>query len=449
MCNEEITIRIEEVTPVEIGVKLDIAYAEDPTLVSRLDELNGEVIGVTSSAKIAAAINSKEAIAESVNGKGGNITADTPLSDYAEEIQAIPVSVVGKPSDGSRVRFFDYDGTLLKTEYVPKGGAATAPEIPQHERLLFQEWNNDFDNITRDKDVGAIYTTKSGASEFDLIFGAKDSLTLDFTCTVDSGELVIDWGDGSAQETAATVGGRTFSHTYPDCGEYAIKVWGDWTPPEEGRIAGAFSNELCKRVFIAGFGGKPVYRTNFSPRLEILTIPEGISAVSCYIGTAKISNLKCFIQPRSATASDGNMTGHAGVYIMSDTASKAPSGTHIIPVIYLGDNITTVSISSFNNVLLDTLCIPPKVTSMTFSAQAQVSELIILAEKLTQLNIVYTNVDVLRKITIHTKVPPSLTGSFSGINPCYIYVPKGCAEAYKSATNWSKFADIIKEMEND
>lgn len=447
MCNEEITIRIEEVKPVEIGVKLDIAYAEDPTLVSRLDELNGEVVGVTSSAKIAAAIGSKAAIADAVNVKGGNITADTPLSAYAEEIQTIPVSVVGKPSDGPRVRFFDYDGTLLKTQYVPKGGSATAPEIPQHERLLFQEWNNDFDNITRDKDVGAIYTTKSGASEFDLIFGAKDSLALDFTCTVDSGELVIDWGDGSAQETAATVGKNTLSHTYPGYGEYTMKVWGDWTPPEEGRIAGAFSNELCKRVFIAGFGGKPVYRTNFSPLLEILTMPEGVSGVSCYIGTATISNLKCYIHPRSGTGTPGSMQGHAGVYIMSDTSSTSPASAHVTPVIYLGDNITTVSISSFNNVLLDTLCIPPKVTSMTFSALAQVSELIILAEKLTQLSIVYVNNSVLRKITIHTKVPPSLTGSFSSINPCYIYVPKGCAEAYKSATNWSTYADIIKEME--
>ena len=449
MANIEVAIR--KSADKKITYSLNIAYAEDPTLVSRLDELNGEVIGVTSSAKIAAAIDSKEAIADAVNAQGGNITSDTPLDEYATEIQALTVSVIGKPSDGPRVRFFDYDGTLLKTQYVPKGGSATAPPIPEHDRLVFQGWNNDFDNITRNKDVGAIYTTKSGASEFDLIFGAKDSLTLDFTCTVDSGELVIDWGDGSAQETAATVGGRTFSHTYPDCGEYTMKVWGDWTPPEEGRIAGAFSNELCKRVFIAGFGGKPVYRTNFSPLLELLTISEGVSAVSSHIGTATRSNLKCFIHPRSATVSTGSMMGHAGVYIMSDTATEVPAYLHVTPVIYLGDNVTTVSIDNFENVLLGTLCIPPKVTNMTFNAPASVSELIILAEKLTQLNIGSANIsiNVLRKITIHTKVPPSLTGSFRNLNPCYIYVPKGCAEAYKTATNWSTYADIIKEQEND
>ena len=136
---------------------------------------------------------------------------------------------------------------------------------------------------------------------------------------------------------------------------------------------------------------------------------------------------------------------------MSDTATEVPAYLHVTPVIYLGDNVTTVSIDNFENVLLGTLCIPPKVTNMTFNAPASVSELIILAEKLTQLNIGSANIsiNVLRKITIHTKVPPSLTGSFRNLNPCYIYVPKGCAEAYKNATNWSTYADIIKEQEND
>lgn len=47
-----------------------------------------------------------------------------------------------------------------------------------------------------------------------------------------------------------------------------------------------------------------------------------------------------------------------------------------------------------------------------------------------------------------SKSPPALSGSgvFSGIvSNCVIYVPKGSAEAYKTATNWTTYAQYIQE----
>ena len=43
--------------------------------------------------------------------------------------------------------------------------------------------------------------------------------------------------------------------------------------------------------------------------------------------------------------------------------------------------------------------------------------------------------------------PPSLASTTTLKVPedCIIYVPQGCAEAYKAATNWATYADKIME----
>ena len=44
--------------------------------------------------------------------------------------------------------------------------------------------------------------------------------------------------------------------------------------------------------------------------------------------------------------------------------------------------------------------------------------------------------------------PPTLynTNAFNGIpSDCIIYVPKGCLEAYKTATNWATYASKMQE----
>ena len=59
-----------------IEYDINVSYSEDPTLLDRLNKLNGENIGVTSSAKIAAALDSKAAIAEAVSAQGVEIARE-------------------------------------------------------------------------------------------------------------------------------------------------------------------------------------------------------------------------------------------------------------------------------------------------------------------------------------------------------------------------------------
>lgn len=55
------------------------------------------------------------------------------------------------------VRFFDIDGTLLKTEQVHYGEDAEAPEVADREGYLFDGWSALFDNVHTDLDVYATY----------------------------------------------------------------------------------------------------------------------------------------------------------------------------------------------------------------------------------------------------------------------------------------------------
>ena len=66
-----------------------------------------------------------------------------------------------KPTDPQvktyTVTFKDHDGTVLKTETVEEGKAATAPADPTREGYTFEGWDKTFDNVTADMEVTATY----------------------------------------------------------------------------------------------------------------------------------------------------------------------------------------------------------------------------------------------------------------------------------------------------
>ena len=51
------------------------------------------------------------------------------------------------------VTFVNADGTVLKTEEVVSGAAATAPADPTYEGLEFVKWSTDFSVVTSDLTV--------------------------------------------------------------------------------------------------------------------------------------------------------------------------------------------------------------------------------------------------------------------------------------------------------
>ena len=56
------------------------------------------------------------------------------------------------------VTFYDWDGTVLKSEEVEPGTAATAPADPTHEGYTFVGWDTEFTNVTSYLTITAIYS---------------------------------------------------------------------------------------------------------------------------------------------------------------------------------------------------------------------------------------------------------------------------------------------------
>ena len=59
------------------------------------------------------------------------------------------------------VQFVDWNETVLSTDYVISGEAATAPANPSREGYTFTGWDEDFSNVTEDLTVTALYEINS------------------------------------------------------------------------------------------------------------------------------------------------------------------------------------------------------------------------------------------------------------------------------------------------
>lgn len=133
------------------------------------------------------------------------------------------------------VRFIDYDGTVLKTQWVDAGQDATPPENPSHtdKGLTFQGWlsGDDYTNIQRDSDIGAIYTTTDGKTHVHVIvdwnsYANTRQFWLGFYKS-DTSTLSVDWGNGTITTNSNSGNIAMQSPDYPATNPraYTIKIW--------------------------------------------------------------------------------------------------------------------------------------------------------------------------------------------------------------------------------
>ena len=377
----------------------------------------------------------KKELFEAIVSKGGSVSPDQKLDDYAGAVNRIPSSVEGFGK--YRVRFFDYDGTILKTVYTD-GGAATAPAVPEHDRLLFQEWNNDFDNVTDDLDVGAIYTTKSGASEFDFDLNAQTGLELTIKLNVLNAGLQIDWGDGSS-ETITTTGVATFSHEYASSGMRTVKIFGNWQNSDQvvrSPVLGLTSAFICGLARINNF------LVNSARSLKVCTISAtGYSGVGNYTFQSTLSlrhlNVPRLMGELNFAIQPQNMQNSGVRHVVLPSNCKKLTGAIFfqkcanLEDIVLPNSLDEIGAGCFAD------------------AQTGLSEIIIPPLVATIGDLAFRDRYSLSRVVMRPTTPPTIAeGTFpTGGSLKEIIVPAGCGEAYKSATNWSTFADIIREEE--
>ncbi|MDD3027321.1 MAG: InlB B-repeat-containing protein [Erysipelotrichaceae bacterium] len=114
---------------------------------------NGEVL------KTERVIEHKAATAPPTPARGGYIFTgwDVAFDDVTTDLT---VTAQYRAIGTYQVMFKNYDGMLLKTEYVLEGGTATAPAVPDREDYNFSGWDVPFDNVLSDLVTTAQFTPK-------------------------------------------------------------------------------------------------------------------------------------------------------------------------------------------------------------------------------------------------------------------------------------------------
>ena len=102
------------------------------------------------------------------------------------------------------VRFLDWDGTVLNTQTVVYGNAATAPANPTRTGYTFNEWDNTFTNITGDLDVTAMYIINTYTVTFESNGGTS----------VES--QIINYNSTAVKPSDPTLANYTFVNWYSD-----------------------------------------------------------------------------------------------------------------------------------------------------------------------------------------------------------------------------------------
>ena len=127
-------------------------------------------------ATISKIAGSKDGLLKGVKIGSATIWATIPSTQTTASISAsCKVTIVEKYS----VRFYDWDGTLLKSQRVLKGSAATAPVDPVREGYTFTGWDKDFSNVQSDLTVTAQYEQNApNPIYYTVIFQDWDGTTL-------------------------------------------------------------------------------------------------------------------------------------------------------------------------------------------------------------------------------------------------------------------------------
>lgn len=377
-------------------------------------------------------ITNYASVSVNISGSAENLEAE--LNVQETKLNQLLSTLDNKAAGGStnpiaskkEVNFYDYDGALLYSYTVEEAQALTElPALPSRQGLICQEWNYDLDTIksyNRAVDVGATYITDDGKTRLYIKIANNNGMTipLSFSQTIENG-VIIDWGDGSAPESLSGTLNAYTSHTYTAGGNYMISLEtinecilnlnGDKLLEESiFGYQGICCNTLQKVEIGRGAQiGDGAFYSCYS--LASITIPNSVTSIDNF-AFYNCSSLASVVIPDSVTSSGSGTFGHC-----------CSLASVIIP-----NSVTNIDDNTFQNChALARITIPNSITNIDTSAFASCYGM------------------ATYDFTSHASVPTlSHVRAFNGISyDCIIEVPAALYNQWKSATNWSTYADHI------
>lgn len=346
---------------------------------------------------------------------------------------------------GHRVRFFDYDGTLLKTEFVEDGGDATRPAIhnpvPATDKSPALShgfsWNNSTYNIKTDVDISNMYNPLDYKSHFYLELDEDTGYSCDMLFYKTNTVLMyIDWGDGSALESSNVRGNVTFSHTYSGKGNYIIKIWN--TPESLGAIRLGQGTQAT-----ALFGENK----RFKAGVKRIFLSRSVGYIYTY-GLADLINLEVISFPSSAMViasyafSGCVRLKHAGLYGMTTLGGASFTGCISMGSISFPQGLTAISNSTlYWNCKIKRFTIPYGLQTMVnfcFQNMKAVKQVIIPPNVVSMGVQTFGGMELVEWYKVLPTTPPTITDTtFANCSAiCRFYVPDASWTSYNNADYW-------------
>lgn len=361
-----------------------------------------------------------------------------------------------KPTGDYLVRFFDYDGTILKQQWVNHGEDATPPNLKNHDYLIFYEWNNEYTNITERTDIGAIYDTIDNNSYFFVRIG-KTSLYIEmYIKKYDTSNTIVDWGDGSSDViSSGTL--VVFSHTYTSIGDYVIKITAnnstqfgyDYGQTNYGNL---FNQQ---HVLIKSYIGNNI---SSSYGYSLFKNARNLNYVSLNKGLSGSWSLPFqdsgVIHVNLPSQSSGQQNMFTSCYSLKTFtinknaygyASRPPyssSGLIYLPL-YKYTILSTEYCSNLNEIEYNQYITSIPSNGLTDNKSLKKLE---LPPSLTTIGSnAFNGCFILNTIIIRAITPPSIGSTIFPYNnvALRIYVPDISLNDYKTATNWVTYSDYI------
>ena len=422
-----------------------------------------------------------KSVADAIRAKAGTTDLLAWPDGFKAAVDGIQTgggTTLGVPGD---ITFYDYDGTIVTSWTLEELATKTAlPDYPSHEGLICQGWNwslADLKTTNRKMNVGAMYITDDGKTR--IYIRLEEGRTSPMLGVCPNGTVTVDWGDGTTPDIlTGTSTGRvkwTPKHAYVAPGEYVIKLTVDGT-------MGFYGNSSSS-------GGSAILRysssndnRNYAYRNSIEQIELGSSVTSIADNTFySCYSLSLITIPNSVTSiassvfqscnSLASITIPNGVTSIADSAFRSCNS---LASITIPNGVTSIADSAFNGCYsLASITIPNSVTSIASSALQSCYSLtsITIPNGVTSIaSSAFQGCNSIASITIpngvksiadsafrfcysvafydfsnHTSVPTlASTNVFTNIpSDCQIRVPASLVDAWKTATNWSTYADHI------